>query len=90
VQKPTQALFLCLMTVTSQTQNKSVSRRMVKLFYVKSLVILAAAVSEISCRKTDRQMQRQTNAVENPTPTTTINVGNVHSFQIKYKYNSAL
>jgi len=38
-------------------------------------VILAASVFEISCGKTNRQSDRQTNAGENLTPATAVDVG---------------
>jgi len=48
---------------------------------MSSLVILAAAVFEISCG-TDRQTYRQTNAAENPIRVTTVGVGNYFSLCI--------
>jgi len=44
---------------------------------VPSLVIIAAAVFEISCGKLDRRTDRQTNAAVNPYPEITVGgVGN--------------
>jgi len=37
---------------------------------------LAALGFEISCGKTDRQTDKQTDAGENPTPATAVDVGN--------------
>jgi len=43
---------------------------------MSGLVILAASFFEISCGKTNRQTDTQTNASKNSTPAITVDVGN--------------